>query len=172
MNSIFKRTSVRNYTGEKISKSDVEALLKAGMAAPSAKNVQPWEFIVVDDKKKIDEIMKVHPYSSMLKDAAIAIIVCADKTKTSGMDKEFLEKKYWIQDCSAATENILLEATELGLGGVWLGTYPSIDICNNISKIFALPNFVTPVTIISIGKPNSETKPKNKFDTEKIHYNI
>jgi nitroreductase len=168
MNSIFKRGSSRNYTGEAISASDIEMLLRAGMAAPTAMNTQPWEFVVVQDKDKLNEIMKVHPYSQMLKDAGAAIIVCADTTK--GMP-ELQAQKFWIQDCSAATENILIEATELNLGTVWLGTYPKQELCNQISKIFGLPENIMPVTIISIGHPSSQVHPKDKFDKKKIHFN-
>lgn len=168
MNMIFKRTSVRKYKTEPVSPEQVELLLKAGMAAPSAMNVQPWEFIVVQDRKNLNKIMEIHPYSSMLKEAPLAIIVCANTEKAAY--EGFAEKKYWLQDCSAATQNIMLQAAEMDLGSVWLGTYPKEEIYQPISKIFNLPNNVVPVTIIALGHPDEEVKPKDKFNKAKIHY--
>ena len=166
-NMIFKRTSVRNYTKEPLTENQIDLLLKAGMAAPSAMNVQPWEFIVVQNSENLDKIMAIHPYSSMLKEASLAIIVCADTEKGG---EGIAPKKYWIQDCSAVSENILLEATDLGLGGVWLGTYPKEEVYKPIAKAFNLPENIIPVTILSIGHPTGNVNPKDKFDKNKIHY--
>jgi len=170
MNMIFKRTSVRKYTTEPVSSEEIEMLLKAGMAAPSAMNIQPWEFVVVQDRENLNKIMKIHPYSAMLKEAPLAIIVCADIEKTAY--KGFAEKKYWIQDCSAATQNIMLQAAEMDLGSVWLGTYPKENFYKTIAKIFNLPEKIVPVTIIAIGHPDGEVQPKDKFDKNKIHYEV
>jgi nitroreductase len=102
----------------------------------------------------------------MLKEAPLAIVVCADVEKGAS---EFTVKKYWIQDCSAVTQNIMLEAADLGLGSVWLGTYPKEEIIKPISELFGLPSNIVPVTIIAIGHPDGEVHPKNKFDPKKIH---
>jgi nitroreductase len=167
MNMIFKRTSVRKYKTDAVSPEQIELLMKAGMAAPSAMNVQPWEFVVVQKRENLDKIVQFHPYSQMLKEAPLAIIVCADKNKGAA---EFTVKKFWIQDCSAATENIMLQAAEMGLGSVWLGTYPKTEVCEPIAKAFNLPTNIILVTIIALGHPDGEVTPKNKFDKSKIHH--
>jgi nitroreductase len=167
MNTIFKRTSIRKYTTEPVLAEQIEMLLKAGMAAPSAMDIRPWEFIVVQERENLNKIMKIHPYSAMLKEAPLAIIVCADIEKSAY--KGFAEKKYWIQDCSAATQNIMLQAVEMDLGSVWLGTYPK-NIYKTIAEIFNMPENIIPVTMIAIGHPDGEVQPKDKFDKNKIHY--
>lgn len=165
-NMIFKRASVRKYTDQPITKEQIEILLRAGMAAPSAKNVQPWEFIVIQKKETILKITEFHPYSSMLKESPLVIVVCGNESKINIGDVEEL----WSQDCSAATQNILLEATDLGLGGVWLGVYPKQDIMKNLAELLILPKYVIPFSIISIGYPEGEVQPKDKFNSKNIHY--
>ena len=167
MSIIFKRTSVRKYKTDSVSKENIELLLKAGMAAPSAMNTQPWEFVVIQDRVILDKITEIHPYSHMLKQAPLAIMICADFEK--GLP-ELKPKKFWIQDCSAVTQNIMLQATELNLGSVWLGVYPKEEICKPLSEIFKLPSNIIPFSIIAIGHPEGEVYPKDKFDPNKIHY--
>ena len=166
MNSIFKRASVRKYTDQPVSKEQIEMLLKAGMAAPSAKNVQPWEFVVIQSKETMFDIMKFHPYSAMLKQAPFAIAVCGNTTKIALEGVEDL----WVQDCAAATQNILLEATELGLGSVWMGVYPKKEYINGLSNLLILPDFIVPFSLIAIGYPEGEPHPKDKFNSERIHW--
>lgn len=165
-NMIFKRTSVRQYANKPVTKKQIEMLLKAGMAAPSAKNVQPWEFIVIQKKETLLEITKFHPYASMLKEAPLAIVVCGNNSKFSIGETEEL----WPQDCAAVTQNILLEATDLGLGGVWLGVYPKKDIMRSITDLLILPDNIIPFSLISIGYPDGEVKPKDKFNPKRIHW--
>lgn len=164
MNSIFKRRSIRKYTSEKVSEDTVKELLKAGMSAPSAANEQPWEFIVIRDREILKEIIDVHGYAAMLKEADVAIAVCGNinRDKVGG---------FWVQDCSAATENILIEAQELGLGAVWLGVYPLEERVNPIKKILKLPESITPLSIISIGYPAEHKAESNYYDESRIHYN-
>ncbi|MEI8128628.1 MAG: nitroreductase family protein [bacterium] len=166
-NIIFKRTSVRKYTNEKVSPEEIEMLMKAGMAAPSAKNSQPWEFVVIQDRKTLLKITEFHPYSFMLKEAPLAIVVCADT------NKEFPDLKgldYWVQDCSAATENIMLQAIEMGLGSVWLGIFPKENLYKPLAKLLDVPSNIIPVSMIAVGHPDGEVHPKNKFDPKKIHF--
>lgn len=165
-NLIFKRTSVRKYTDQQVTGEQIEMLLKAAMAAPSAKNVQPWEFIVIQKRETLLKITEFHPYSSMLKEAPLAIVVCGNESKITIGDVEEL----WSQDCAAATQNILLEATELGLGGVWLGVYPKKNIVNDLAKLLILPKYVIPFSIVSIGYPEGEVQPKDKFNPKNIHH--
>jgi nitroreductase len=134
------------------------------MAAPSAGNQQPWEFIVVTDKEVLNNITKIHPNFQMLTEAALAIIVCADLVKE-------VHTGCWVQDCAAATENILIEAKHLGFGSVWLGVYPREDRVTGIKKLFNLPEKVMPLSIVSIGYPAEEKEPSNRYDESRIHIN-
>ena len=164
MNAIFKRRSIRKYTKEQVSDELIESLLRAGMAAPSARNRQPWHFVVIDARKILDEIPKFHTYSHMLKEASHAIVVCGDVSPQGSED-------YWVQDCSAATQNILLMATELRLGSVWLGVYPNKDRVRGLKDLLSLPEHIMPLCIISIGYPAETKEPIDRFDAAKIHKN-
>ena len=139
-------------------------MLKAGLAAPSAGNQQPWHFILLTDKELIKEIPKIHPYSAMLNEASAAIVVCGD------LEKEY-HKGYWVQDCSAATMNILIRAAEKDIGSVWLGVYPREDRVEGIKKLLNIPDNVIPLCVISLGYPAEEKPVKDKFDFSKVHYN-
>lgn len=164
MDSILKRRSIRKYKDLKVSDEIVEDLLKAAMAAPSAGNEQPWEFVVLRDKEIMKNITEVHPYSKMLLNSDVAIVVCGD-------EKKEVFKGYWVQDCSAATENILLASQDMGLGAVWLGVYPIVDRVKKIQEILGLPTSVVPLSIVPIGYPDEEKTPEDRFDRTRIHYN-
>ncbi|MBI4810295.1 MAG: nitroreductase family protein, partial [Ignavibacteriales bacterium] len=131
MNSIFRRRSIRQYTDQQVSDELIKQLLEAAMSAPSAGNERPWHFILVRDKSTLNKLSQTHRNASMIKNASLAIIVCAD------LNLE-IKKDMWIQDCSAATENILIEVEELGLGAVWVGIYPREERVNYIKSIFNL----------------------------------
>lgn len=164
--SIMARTSIRQYTSEKITESEIETLLKAGMAAPSACNMQPWRFVVLTDeaiKQTISE--KIGPAKPAGR-APLVIIVCGD------MDFTFkTAPEYWAEDCSAATENILLAAHALGLGAVWMGVYPQQERCDLLKELLALPDNITAFGMIAIGHPAENPVPKDKWDAGKVHYN-
>jgi nitroreductase len=164
MKEIFERRSIRKYTGKDVSDESVKELLKAAMAAPSAGNQQPWDFIVVRDRGVFNEIPKFHPHAQMLKDASVALVVCGapDREKRVG---------YWIQDCAAAIENILIEAQFLGLGAVWLGVYPREDRVAGLKKLLEIPENVIPVAVISIGYPAESKEASQRYDEKKIHIN-
>jgi nitroreductase len=163
MDAILNRKSIRKYKDTKVTDEIVEELLKAAMAAPSAGNEQPWEFIVLRDKDIMQKITEVHPYSKMLLNTDVAIVVCGDEAK-----EKF--KGYWVQDCSAATENILLAAEDKGLGAVWLGVYPEEDRVESIKKLLDLPESVTPLSIVPIGYPDEDKNTADRFNKERIHY--
>ena len=165
--NIMTRSSVRSYQDKPVEKDKIEKLLRAGMAAPSAMNKQPWHFVVVTDKKELADIAEATPNASMAKDAPLAIIVCGDLTKAADGDAQ----QFWIQDCSAVSENILLAAHGMGLGAVWTGTYPSEERCEAIRKIVGLPKTMVPLNTIVIGYPDGEAQPKDKWNTENISYN-
>ena len=165
INNIMTRTSIRQYTNEPVSKTDIETMLRAGMAAPTAVNKQPWHFVVVTDKAKLKALSGGR--GRMLEQCAVAIVVCGDMEKAMpGKAKE-----YWIQDCSAATENILLAANALGLGAVWTGVYPMEDRMAAVSKAMKLPETIVPLCTIVIGHPAEQPKPKDKWKPENVSYN-
>ncbi len=159
---IFTRRSIRQYTDEPVREEQVKTLLEAGMNAPSANNRQPWHFIVVDEREKLNAIMEVHPYSKMLAQAPLAIVVCADIT---------LSERYWQQDCAAATQNILLASRALDLGSVWLGVYPKEDRSKGIVRVFDLPEHIRPLCVIAVGHPAEEAGRVERYDSLKVHRN-
>lgn len=165
LSSIMTRASIRKYTDQPISKADIETLLRAGMAAPTAVNKQPWHFVAVTDKAKLKELSGGR--GGMLEQCALAIVVCGN------MDKALSGKgqAYWIQDCSAATENILLAAHALGLGAVWTGVYPMDDRVTAVSKAVKLPETIVPLCVIVIGHPAESPTPKDKWKPENVSYN-
>ncbi|MEZ7893465.1 MAG: nitroreductase family protein [Candidatus Wallbacteria bacterium] len=164
LEAIFTRKSIRKYTEEKISEELMKKILGAAMCAPSAGNEQPWHFVVVDNHELLVKITKVHPFSHMLKNAPAAILVCGDKA---------LEKYegFWIQDCSAAAQNILIAAHAAGLGAVWLGVYPVEDRVKNLRKLFNMPENITPMALISLGHPAEARPVESRFNEERIHKN-
>ncbi|MDR3111804.1 MAG: nitroreductase family protein [Elusimicrobiota bacterium] len=155
---IMNRKSVRNYERGKISDKDLDTIIKAGFAAPSARDIRPWSFVVVDDFSVLDSLSKTF---SHLKTAGAAIIICG---KTD-------ENLFWITDCSAAAENILLAVESLGLGAVWMAAFPSEERIKAVRTILNVPNEYTPLCVIPIGKSKGINKPKNKYDDKKLHRN-
>ena len=165
LNTILKRTSICSYENKPVEKEKIEKLLRAGMAAPTAMNKQPWHFVVVTDKGQLQKLSEANPYAAMVAKAPLAIVVCGDMNKAA----EGNAREFWIQDCSAATENILLAATGMGLGAVWTGTYPSKERCAAVAKVLGLPDSLIPLNTIVIGYP--DVSPKDKWNTENISYN-
>ena len=163
--NIMTRTSVRQFTSRPIAHDTLETIVKTGMAAPTAMNRQPWAFIVITEKEILDSLQAVHPYSN-LKTATAAIIVCGDMEKTN----EGFSREYWIQDCSAATENILLAAHAFGLGAVWCGVFPNPGILPEIRRQLNLPNHIIPLNLITMGYPANPSQPKDKWNPDNIHF--
>lgn len=164
MKAIYDRRSIRKFTGESVDEKLVMECIKAGMNAPSAGNQMPWEFILIDRRDLLDAIMKIHPYSSMLDKASVAVLVCGDLSKET-------RKGYWVQDCAVCTQNILLAAASLGLGAVWLGVYPREDRVEGLRSLFNLPMHIIPFSLVPIGHPAEQKEPNNKFFPERIHRN-
>ena len=163
LEAILSRRSVRRYTQESIPEETLRGLLEAAMSAPSAGNGQPWHFIVIKDRRILNEIPKFHPYSHMIKEAPVAILVCGDLKLES--------KGFWVQDCSAATQNLLLAAHAKGLGAVWLGVYPLEERIRGFRKLLNLPEEIMPLALISIGYPAEKALRANRYDPSKVHYN-
>ena len=166
--NIMTRTSVRTYQQRAVEPEKIEILLRAGMAAPSAVNRQPWHFVVVTDKAQLKALGGNGGPSRPVADAPLGIVVCGDMNKAMEGDG----REYWVQDASAVTENILLAANGLGLGAVWLGVYPMKERCKTVSGILHLPKNLVPLNIISIGYPKDMPTPKDKFKRENISYNF
>jgi len=164
LKAIHSRKSVRHFSDEKVSKDQLEQLMKAGMAAPSANNVQPWVFIGITNRQTLDLLANGLPYAKMLFRASAAIVVCGLPAK-SGTDSP---EGYWVQDCSAAAQNILIAAESMGLGAVWTGVYPRPERIQVVRNILGIPEKVTPLNLIPIGYPSGVDKPKVKFRTENI----
>jgi nitroreductase len=164
MDAILSRRSIRKYTPEPVPENLIQELLKTAMAAPSASNQQPWQFLVINDREILDRIPSFHPYSGMVKEASAVILVCGDlELETS--------KGFWVQDCSAATENLLLAAHALGLGSVWLGVYPREDRVKGLRKMLNLPDHIIPLALVPIGYPAEKKPPADRYNSKRVRYN-
>ncbi len=164
---ILTRTSVRAYSDRKVEDEKIDTLLRAAMSAPTAGNKQPWRFVVINDKSILNEIGENFHTMTMAKGASVAVIMCGDTTATFNGDA----KDYWVQDVSAASENLLLAAHAMHLGAVWCGIYPQMTRVRQFSKMLRLPENIVPMACICVGYPAGETTPKDKWKPEYIHYN-
>lgn len=162
MSILFDRTSVRKYTRDSVKNEDLEFILKAAMSAPTARNARCWSFIVVKDKQTHKKIADVHPAARMILDAPLAIVVVGDKNLVYG--------NYLPQDCAAATQNILLAATEKGYGSVWCGVYDNKERQEAVEKVFDLPGNIKAFSIVVIGRPAEKPAGKQRWDPGKIKY--
>ena len=163
---IMTRTSIRSYTGETISRETLLKLAKAGTAAPSARNVQPWDVIIVTDRQKLDALCAALPYAKMLDKAAAAFVVCGNPHKD-----EYIAKLHWTEDCAAVTENILLAVHSLGLGAVWTGVYPQEDRIAPTRRILGIPEPIIPLNVIPVGVIAGKVPtPKDKYNPAVIHF--
>ena len=163
IHAVMGRRSIRRYTRMEVPDDTVNQLLQAAMSAPSAGNEQPWQFIVIRQRGILDAIPSIHPYSHMLKEAALAIAVCGDL-------KLEVYKGFWVQDCSAATQNILIAAHGLGLGAVWLGFYPLEERVAGLKRLLSLPEHIIPLSMVSIGWPAEQKPPGTRYRQERVHY--
>lgn len=161
LTAIFRRRSVRAFTGAAIAAADLQALLEAGMAAPSARNLQPWHFVVVTDRRQLEQLAEIHPYGKMLANAGAAIAVCGDTTASPD---------FWIQDCSAATENILIAAAMLGLGTCWLGMHPRAERVAAVRTFLAIPEQFGILSLIAVGVPAELPEPRTQYDGSRVHH--
>ncbi len=167
ISTILKRRSIRKYQERKISEEDLATILRCAQAAPTAVNSREWEFIVVTEKELLKKVAECNGNAArMLPDAAAAIIVCGNLQKAYKNAPE-----YWIIDCAAAVQNILLSATELGIGSVWLGTYPQENKVNNIKALFNMPEHIVPHSVIALGYPDEVPTRQTTFEEDKVHYN-
>ncbi len=166
-NPVFTRRSVRDFLPKEVEKEKMERILRAGMEAPSAHNRRPWEFIVVSDAAKRAAIAEMSPYAKMLPSAAAAIIVCGN-LKLGAKEPE---DTYWVQDCAAATENILVQISGEDLGGVWLGWYPDARRVEALHSYFNLPGHIIPFSVIAVGYPEKPADAPSRYDEKLVHWN-
>ncbi|TIH13076.1 nitroreductase family protein [Marinifilum sp. JC120] len=162
--AIHSRRSIRKYEDKPVSEEIVKEILGAAMMAPSAGNAQPWQFVVVDDREKLETVSAINKYAAMAKNAPMGILVCADLS---------LEKYpgYWSQDCAAAMQNLLLAAHAKGLGAVWTGIHPEKERVEGFKKLFNLPEQVIPLGFAVMGWPKQESKKKDRYNEERVHRN-
>ena len=165
--AIMTRTSVRAYTDSAVSEAQTETLLRAAMAAPTAVNKQPWRFVVIRDRALLDTIAANFQSMQMMRQAPMAVVVCGDMKATL----EGEAQAYWAQDCSAATENLLVAANAMGLGSVWCGVYPKSDRVAKFKELLSLPSEIIPLNCIAVGYPAEKPEPKDKWKPEYVHYN-
>lgn len=166
IDNIMTRVSVRAYQDRNVNDSQVDTLLRAAMAAPSAGNKQPWKLLVIRDKNTLHEISANMEYMKMAEQAPVAIVICGDMTNTFPEDG----RDFWAQDASAATENMLLAAHSMGLGAVWCGIYPMKERVDFFKNLLQLPGNIVPLSVTPIGYPAEEPAPKDKWKPENIHY--
>ena len=163
LDNIFSRKSVRAYTDQPVSPEQVETLLRAAMAAPSGRNLQPWRFVVVTRQELKDQLAV--GFNKMIARAPVAIVVCGQTTDAQGNPNH-----NWTADCAAATENLLLAAEALGLGAVWTACYPYEERMSPAREALGLPDDVTPYCIVPVGYPEAPSQPKDKWQPDNIHY--
>ena len=159
---LMTRRSIRKYAPGAVADDMVKKLLAAAMAAPSAGNSQPWHFVVIRARAPLDELANFHPYAKLLREAPLAVLVCADPAKEK-------YKGFWVQDCSAATMNLLLAAHALGLGAVWVGVYPEADRMENFRKLLGLPAEVMPLSLVPVGHPAAKAGEADRFAADRVH---
>jgi nitroreductase len=156
---IKARRSIRKYGPEPVSNEQIRTMLEAAMAAPSASNIKPWEFVVVRDAPLRQELAQVHPWSGMAADAPVVFVICGRPS----------DSDHWVEDCSAATQNLLLAATALGLGGVWVGVYPRNQREDHVLKVLRLPKTWRPLCLVPVGHPAETKAPRTQYDPQRVH---
>ena len=156
---IFARRSIRSYAAAPVSDAGVRSLLEAAMAAPSANNKRPWHFVATRDRNTLAKLASVHPHAAMLPSAGLCIAVCGDPSVSGS----------WVVDCAAAAENILLAATGLGLGGVWLGVWGEPDREAAIRQALGVPETMGVLCLLSLGHPAEQKEPRTQYDEMRVH---
>ena len=161
---ILDRRSIRRFTDQKIDNKQIISLLTAAMYAPSAVNMQPWHFVVIDDPSLMQKVMEIHPHARMLNSASHAVVICGD---------ELLQHAdgYWVVDCGAATQNLLLAAQTMGLGACWVGLHPREERKSAFSRLLKLPAHVKPFALVALGFPEEKKARPDRFHADKVKYN-
>ena len=160
--AIARRRSIRRYKPDSINDGLLNTIVRAGCSAPSAGNEQPWHFLVLRARKTLIALSESHPYADMLREAPLAILVCADLDRVK-------HKDYWPQDCAAAVQNMLLAAHGVGLGSVWVGVYPREARVAEVRRVISLPDTIIPFALLPMGLPAEQKPPEDRFDRQRIH---
>ena len=160
--AIRSRRSIRAYDRQKVSDDAIEIILRAGMAAPSAGNEQPWEFLLIRNRQTLERISEAHPYADMVSHVPLAILVCCNLTRVRHRD-------FWIQDLAAATQNMLLAAHAMGLGSVWVGVHPREKRVTELRAVIALPDEIVPFAILPIGHPAEQRPPEDRYEEHRVY---
>jgi nitroreductase len=161
---ILNRRSIRKFTPRIVGKEEIIEIIRAAMYAPSAVNRQPWHFVVIDNRKTLEDVMRIHPNAGMLSTAPLAILICGDEERQH-------DTNYWTADCGAATENLLLSASALGLGSCWIGIYPRLQRMQAFHDLFALPPHIQAFALIALGYPAEKKDLPDRFDPSRIYHN-
>lgn len=168
LQNILNRKSVRSYTDQAVERGKLDTLVRMAMAAPSSKDMRPWQFYVIDDARLLSQLADTMPRAKMLREAKAAIVVCGD---TTVVDDQGRSSRGWVNDCSAATENLLLAAEAMGLGAVWVAAWPYEERMQAVFTLLDMPEGFVPMAVIPIGYPKGNPQPKDKFNADLIHYN-
>ncbi len=163
--AIKTRRSIRKYTQEPIGKDALRTLVEAAMFAPSAANQQAWHYIIIDERKLMDAIPTFHPYCPFITSAQAAVVVCGD------LERERFNGLFWVQDCSAATQNLLLAAHAQGIGATWLAVYPIQERINGLRELLAIPDHLVPLNVVSLGMPAGDVRSADRYDEGKVSWN-
>jgi len=164
LDAIRTRRSIRKYLDKPVPQDVLQQVLRAAMYAPSACNAQPWQFVVLEDCRLLREVPNIHPYAAMAAEAPLAVLVCGDTSfeVVSG---------FWVIDCSAAVQNLLLAAHALGLGAVWTGVYPQQERVEGFRRLLGLPKNVIPHSLIPLGYPAEQPPQEERYRPDRIHRN-
>jgi nitroreductase len=157
---MYTRRSIREYTDQPVTDKQVDAMLKAAMAAPSAQDLRPWHFVVVRKRKMLDRLAEVHKYAYMIEKAPLAIVVCGDQK---------VSERHWVEDACAATQNLLLAATALGLGGVWISLYPKKKHQKYVRDLLDIPDHVGVLCMLAVGQPAEQKKARTQYEADHVH---
>jgi len=160
IDAILARRSVRKYTDEAVTDDEIRMLLEAAMAAPSGMNRKPWHFVVLTERDTLDKLADIGSHWQMLKGAPLGIVACSDPA---------ISEKYYVQDCVAAIENLLVAVSMMGLGAVWLGCHPNPEREDAVRALLGIPAGIVPVAVLSIGRPGEEKEPRTQYDSERVH---
>jgi len=163
LDAIHTRRSIRKYLDKPVLKDILQLVLRAAMYAPSACNAQPWQFVVIEDRRLLREVPNIHPYAAMAAQAPLAILVCGDTS---------LEKVpgYWVIDCAAAVQNLLLAAHTLGLGAVWTGVYPQQERVEGFRRLLGLPRNVIPHSLVPLGYPAEQPPQEERYRADRVRH--
>jgi nitroreductase len=164
LQAIRTRRSIRQYLDKPVPQDMLQQVLISAMHAPSACNQQPWQFVVIEDRKLLREVPKINSYAAMAAEAPVAILVCGDSSLET-------VPGYWVIDCSAAVQNLLLAAHALGLGAVWTGVYPQQERVEGFRRLLSLPKNVTPHSLVPLGYPAEQPPQEERYQTDRVHHN-